>query len=458
MTLSQVKKTYTDTFLLQEDMILDVIIATAIHAKMDGDGIWLLIVGGSSSGKSELCNVLKKVPYVFPITTMTENTLLSNMKNSQGEECSLLHRIGPRGMIVMKDFTSILSMRSDKSTVLISQLREVYDGRMDKLAGNGKNEFWEGKLNWLGATTESVYLAEDETAGMGRRTLNYVMPEQDRQETTRRARKNNDDIEKKREQIQQAFADYIIGYASNIPSDPPLLPDELEEELVEIADFITMARTPTARNFKGELTLVPSAEMPMRAYHMLVAIAKVLYYIHIQEDTLSENYIKIKEVIYKIAFDSIPKQRTMVLELLAKHRKVTTKGVAQKLRYPTETMKVWLENVNVLGICERESDVNPGGMAVLGPDNWIIDEKYRVLMWKYRGIMPEDSDLYDPTERMKDYNDIQPTWMMSSEPYKEYEEPTTMGEEPARPIDPVQEAIELFTIDGSVYNPLDIQT
>lgn len=154
--LKDIKDKYKEVFLIEDDMILDVVCAIAIATKLKSDPLWLLIVGGSSSGKSELIGILGKVPFNHPISSMTENTFLSNMRTSDGREASLLHRIGVNGMITMKDYTSILSMRSEKRDLIVSQMREIYDGKLDKEAGNGNPQHWEGKINWIGAVTDSV--------------------------------------------------------------------------------------------------------------------------------------------------------------------------------------------------------------------------------------------------------------------------------------------------------------
>lgn len=402
VNLEQIKKKYKEIFYIEDDMILDIICAVTIATKLKCDPIWLLIIGGSSSGKSELIGTLGKVPFVHQISSMTENTFLSSMRTSDGKEASLLHRIGVNGMITMKDYTSILSMRSEKRELIVSQMREIYDGKLDKEAGNGNPQHWEGKINWIGAVTDSVYLKEDESAGMGRRTINYIMPQQDRKVTTRRARSNNSDIGLKRTELQFAFAEYIMETINKMEGTLPDIDDELAEELVNLADFTTLSRTPTDRNFRGELILVPDAEMPMRVFHMFQTLAKVLLFMKgkLQREE--------KGILYKLAFDSIPKQRMLTLRILAKHKSVTTKGAAQELRYPTETMRMWLENVNVLGICERKQ----AGIAT--PDIWTMNPEFREIMLKYGDIQPDNDILKDDNE-YTEAEEINPTWLLGSD-------------------------------------------
>ena len=401
--INELKTVYKDVFYLEEDMILNVIIAITVAAKLEGDPIWLLIIGGPSSGKSELCQSLCTVPFVHSVSTLSENTFLSNMPSGNGKENSLLHRIGPKGVLVMKDYTSILSMRAEKRDVIISQMREIYDGAISKESGNGQSQSWAGKLNWIGAVTESVYLKEDESAGMGRRTINYVMPKQDRKKTTMRAVENNKDSKEKREKIQTIFNETVMYIVENLVDKPmPDISPELTEELVDLADFITEVRSPTERNFRGELVLVPSSEMPMRVFQMFLTLTRMLILLNDGEVT-----DEIRGILYKIAMDSIPKQRRLSLQLLAQYDKITTKGSATILRYPTETMRTWLENVNVLGICERKT--TPG---VGGPDVWVMNEPYRSMMIKYDNLERINTVLADKSEEVTpSSNEINPLWI-----------------------------------------------
>jgi len=402
--IDELKKIYKDVFYLEEDMILNVIVAITVAAKLEGDPIWLLIIGGPSSGKSELCQSLGTIPFVHSVSTLSENTFLSNMPSSGGKENSLLHRIGPKGVLVMKDYTSILSMRAEKRDVIISQMREIYDGAISKESGNGKSESWKGKLNWIGAVTESVYLKEDESAGMGRRTINYVMPSQDRRKTTMRAVKNNKDSKEKRDRIQAIFNETIMEIVENLIDKPlPDISEEFTEELVDLADFITEVRSPTERNFRGELVLVPSSEMPMRVFQMFLTLARILILLNDGEVT-----DEIRGILYKIAMDSIPKPRRLALGLLAQYDKITTKGAAQLIRYPTETMRTWLENVNVLGICERKTT----GLNMVGPDTWVMNEPYRTMMLKYDHLERINDVLADKSEEVSpSSNEINPLWL-----------------------------------------------
>lgn len=392
MNLAEVKKTYTDTFKLEDDLVLDLIIAVVVATHFKTDPIWLCIIGGPSSGKSELVNTVTKVtqlgkPFCHPISTITENTFLSGMPARKGQEASLLHTIGEKGVIVMKDFTSIISMKMDKRDAILAQMREIYDGEYTKKTGNGQNESWHGKINWLGAVTDAIHIKEEESATMGRRTISFEMPEQTpemRRRLTKGSREVKDHKVEDRVFIQKVFADFIEEKMLNAPTTLPTLPEQFRDNMEELADFITLARSPVARNFKGMMVLVPSPEMPMRVSDQLQQLAQTVLYIN--DNIFSDAQEK---VFYKIGMDSISKQRRITLRLLAEYRGVSAKGLAQAINYPTETVRMWLQEINVLNICVRDAD------QVTSIDVFRIKPEYRAIMAKYGDIAYKDELLVD---------------------------------------------------------------
>lgn len=415
MTIQQLKDVYLSVFHLVDTMILEVLIAIVIHSKMKGDAMWLLLVGPSSSGKTELISAISDISVwdqtknkgaggerkvVHSISTLSENTFLSNMRSPNGEEASLLHQIGSSGVIAMKDYTTILSMPSEKRDTIAAQLREIYDGYLTKLSGNNNSVEWRGKINWIGGVTDSIFLKEGEAAGMGRRTINYYMPEQNRKETTRRAALNDEDMEAKRKIIQTAFKQFAREKLDNLPKELPDISPEFQEKIIDLADFVTRARTPTVRDFHGKLVLVHGFEMPMRVFRMLKSLARVLIY-------LNDGVCKpeIEEIITKLAFDSVPKQRWMALKLLAKYDHLTSKGAAQEISYPTDVMRDWLEDINVLQICDRT-----GGDRGVGPDLWVLKPEYRKILNEYAKIELKHIDLIGKNESVGG-EDLQPTWI-----------------------------------------------
>jgi hypothetical protein len=111
---------------------LDVALATAVVEQLQGDPVWLLLVAGASTAKTETVSQLKTCPRVHEVSTLTsEAALLSATKRDEKAHDAtggLLEQIGERGVLIIKDFTSILSIHPSTRGPLLAALREIYDG------------------------------------------------------------------------------------------------------------------------------------------------------------------------------------------------------------------------------------------------------------------------------------------------------------------------------------------
>jgi len=381
-------KLYTKYFHLEDTSIIPFVVGIILANRMPGDPIWGMIVGSSSSGKSEVVNAVTDMEIggkkrVWQISSLTENTFLSGMAN-QKTSTSLLTKIGTSGIIVMKDFTTLLSEYGDRAAVIFAQMREIYDGYITKETGTGKSLSWKGKLNFIGCVTEKIYMMEKKYGGMGTRAVNFHMPSADRKITTRAAIRNSRGIEAIREEIKIGFTQYIQAMSATLETYiPEALPVDVVDRILDVADFAAMARSSTERDFRGELQLTQSPEMPMRLAKQLSSLATVFTFM--QGGTLSADY---ERIVYKVALDSIPLTRRMALRELARYDDVTTAGVATKLSYPTATAREWLEDLNVLGICDRVK-----GASGLSVDKWKLRESYRKVMEEFDGIKPIPTSL-----------------------------------------------------------------
>lgn len=306
------------------------------------------------------------------------------MGGADGKEKSLLHKMGKDGaLLLMKDFTSILSLKEELRKKILGDMREIYEGKLVKATGNGKDGEWLGKINFIGAVTDAIYMNEGDDASMGRRTIDYIMPEfsqEVRIKMAKRASQNTDDITEKRENIKRMFATFIMEKQIGMPKVFPPLDEELIDELIGIADFSTKMRTATKRDFHGNLTFAPGHELPTRMNGQFMTLAKVLVWLN--EGTLKKEH---KDIMVKMALDSISQQRRVTLRVLAKYDRVTTKGCAQMLGYPTKTVLQWLEDINVTKGCTR--------MVEGYRDFWIIEPTFRELLLKYNDTTFAGGDL-----------------------------------------------------------------
>ena len=171
------------------------VLATVAANRMTGDPVWLVIVGASSGGKTELVNAIAKQPDVHPAATLTEAALLSGTPKKDrrpGAKGGLLREIGEFGILAIKDFTSILSMNREPRTQLLGALREIFDGAWHRDVGvdGGTHLDWAGKVGLVAGCTAAIDSHHQVMATMGERFLLYRLPEITAQEQARRALRN----------------------------------------------------------------------------------------------------------------------------------------------------------------------------------------------------------------------------------------------------------------------------
>jgi hypothetical protein len=140
--------------------------------------VWLGVVGPPSSAKTEILNSILMLPNVAQAATLTPAGLLSGTPKKQrdikgGARGGLLRQIGEFGIIVCKDFGSVLSMRPDAKAEALAALRELYDGSWTRILGTdgGRSLSWKGKIGLLFGATGVIDSHYSVIGAMGDRFL-----------------------------------------------------------------------------------------------------------------------------------------------------------------------------------------------------------------------------------------------------------------------------------------------
>lgn len=364
--------------LVADTGIIKLLPAILTANKLPGhDPIWVMLIAPPGGGKSEFLHSLIDIPDMYPISLLSPNTFLSGMKGPQ--DTSLLPHINGK-ILIFKDWTNILSQNKDGRNEVMGQLREIYDGYTKKVFGNGKVAEWHGKIGIIAGVTPAVDLASQMTSTLGERFINYRIVMPDRKAAAWRALGNGTDQEKMRKELRNAFYAYIKGIT--IPTELPEIPEEVKTELISVADFATMARSGVIReySFKKEVVFVPAAEMPTRTVQALHALAMALI-INNQGSYDPEDM----NLIYRVALDSIPQTNYMVIKEMARGDERTTADIATSLGYPTSPVRMYLENLALLGVCKRikGADSDDGGNA----DRWTLLPEFATIIRKYETVV-----------------------------------------------------------------------
>jgi hypothetical protein len=177
-------------WLADDDLVVAALGAAAANL-LAGDPLWLMFVGSPGSGKTELIQPLTALSYVHSVATVTEASLLSGTPAKQKTKDAtggLLREVGEFGVLLLKDFSGVLSMNRDARAGVLSALREIYDGEWTRRVGadGGRALHWAGKAGLIGAVTPSIDRHHAVIGALGERFTYYRIAVSDPKAQARR--------------------------------------------------------------------------------------------------------------------------------------------------------------------------------------------------------------------------------------------------------------------------------
>jgi DeoR-like helix-turn-helix domain len=367
--------TVTSWLLLRDPDVLPVTLGAKKAHDLGGQPPWLLLVAPPSGVKTELLRTLWRVPGVYPLSELTARTFASGLE-THGDDPSLLHRLRNE-VLVLKDFTTVLEMHREERQAILAQLREIFDGRFDKVWGTGKELHWEGRLGFIAGVTPVIDSYQSVLSVLGKRFLMLRVEQPERKAVAAKALNNAEREPQMRKELMAIVQSFMRG----LPTTPPTVAPELRDQLAELADFVTRCRSGVIRDvYRRELDYAPEPEMPTRLakqlFELLRGVALVLG--HPEATTADLDRIK------RVALDCIPAVRRTVLRAVAGMATVdetlTTSKVAEGVQYSTATVRRALEDLQALGVLA----VTKGGKGVA--DQWAVRDEWHAALDTVRAV------------------------------------------------------------------------
>lgn len=325
----------------------DTMMATIAAERLDGDPLWLLIVSGPGNAKTETVQAASGIGAIVTSTISSDAGLLSATPRKERAKDStggLLRLLEPRGVLVIKDVTSILSMDRNLRAAVLAALREVHDGSWYRDVGTdgGLRLQWKGRIAVIGAVTTAWDAAHSVVSTMGDRfVLIRVDSTAGRIAAGRKAISNTGDETTMRSELASAVARVIDGMDNNAIT----LTDVESDRILEAADLVTLARTGVEYDYRGEVIDAHAPEMPTRFAKQLAQLMRGAVAIGIDRaDAL--------RLAIRCARDSMPPLRLLIIDDLATHPDSTASDVRKRINKPRTTVDRQLQALHMLGVCD----------------------------------------------------------------------------------------------------------
>ncbi|MEV6323937.1 helix-turn-helix domain-containing protein [Nocardia sp. NPDC051787] len=322
---------------------LDVVLATLAVERLDGDPLWRLLVAGSGNAKTETVAAAEGAGACVTSTIRSEGALLSGTsRRERGHDATggLLRKLGDRGVLVIKDVTTVLSMNRDGQAEVLAALREVYDGQWERNIGSdgGRSLKWTGRIAVIGAVTTAWDKAHTVVAAMGDR---FVLVRTDSRKhriaAGRRAIGNTGNEVAMRQELRNAVAGVLAGMNTE--------PMTVTDILLAAANLVTVARTGVEFDYRGDVIDAHNPEMPTRFAKQLTQVVRGAVAIGIGRDDALRLAIR-------CARDSMPPLRLAIIDYLAEHPGASTSEVRKGIEKPRATVDRQLQALHVLGVVE----------------------------------------------------------------------------------------------------------
>ena len=363
--LADVHRTFRAWFGEAYDLdAINIVLATAAAERLEGDALWTMLISGSGNLKTETVTALSDTAAIITSTISSDGALLSaspTRERAKDATGGLLRRLGPSGVLVIKDMTSILSMDRNTRSTVIAAFREIHDGHWERNVGveGGRSLRWNGRLAVIAACTTAWDRAHDVVASMGDRFVILRMDSSDgagRKTAGYKAMANTGDEGPMRTALAAVVADAL----RHVDPRAACRPNPAETDaLLAAADAVTRARTGVDYDYRGAVIDAHAPEMPTRFAKQLVQVMRGACAVGLDRAAALR-------LALRCARDSMPPLRLAILEDVDANPHSRTRDIRQRVNKPYTTVDRQLQALHILGVLDCE-EVQLGD---LGKSSW----------------------------------------------------------------------------------------
>ena len=332
---------------IEDPHYLHTLIATKVTHKLDGDPVWMLIVGPSSDGKTEYLRAITQEGEIV-VDDVTEKTFISGMKKElRGGREQLAQRLH-NSIWYMYDLSIMLSKRAEERSSILSDMRMVYDGRLVKEFGNGERcDIDTSNNTFLGGSTPEIDSTLLEDALLGTRFITYRIQTMNRFAVMSIIDRNEDNSDLMRNELKEA----VKEFETTMKFDCYKMTTLENQNIQMLSNTTTLLRASASLDKQGEVRNIVYPESPGRLYKQLKKLYKAYRIIGLNEE---EALICIR----KICRDNINPVRIKLLTYMHNTKSKdkftvvtkTTSNIHEHTGLGKKTVKSHMSIMNMMGI------------------------------------------------------------------------------------------------------------
>lgn len=381
LSLAEVLQVFRESILMSEDMEigLQLMLATCMSNDVQGDPLWLYVVGPPGAGKTLLLASLATSSRCLFRSTVTPHSLISGWKQEGGVDPSLIPKL--KGLtFVAKDFTEILTMPPLVQDEIFSTLRGAYDGTASKAFGNGvTREYKDCHFSMLAGVTHAIH--GHKRASLGERFLKFGMRANDAAsaDATIAAAIGNVGKEKAvEERLQEACASFLLRKMD--PAALPIVPRRYQERLTALVQLIAIMRANVERDFRTqEISYRPVPEAGTRLAKQLVKTAMCVAAVQDKKEVDDAVY----SIVERVAYDTAHGFGLDALAALMEMGGTATRTeVGRNAKIPQSTLNRQFDDLTVLKAIERTEEMRVGGQDGGRPASLFRVNKHLMSLWE----------------------------------------------------------------------------
>lgn len=330
--IEDVYTTITKWLYFKDFLSIDLMLAIILSQRLEkSNPIWMIFVGASGDGKSELARAIEHLSFIYKVDQLTPNTLVSGHTKVEDLAPQLNNKV-----LLITDFASILSLNSDAQRLIFAQLRNLYDGEAFKDSGAGARKHYTGLrvtliANSTPVISHRVLIHQD----LGTRELLYRTDEGEKGEDYDKKSLRALENEGKKDEIKKEIQLIVSAFLDNIKDINQEISEEMKLWLLQKAKWLSIMRAVAPTDgYSGELLANVVPEVPTRLLMQLKLIYLCL-------KSLSPNYPeeRAKEIILRIIHSSAKESRVKIYEYIySSDSEVTSTDIAETLKLSKKTI------------------------------------------------------------------------------------------------------------------------